>query len=724
MKMKITCFKSSLVGLVATAGAIACLAAKAELPSADTDLTLYWTGNGGDNKWSTVENWASDTNGTALTVCPSWRRWNSYFFKDIAENLVVTQDVTLVMKYLHVSAKSDVQSEVTVRFVSADNCKMSLMDDWVTFHLYNRLCLVLETDMSSDSSNNPIKFQGNGTAARLVFDLKAANTGLRTIRNEGCNRVDVARGSVAPRISFLNGHSVTYPTDTDALVFYSALADETAVYNIVQESGSSNYHPYWNWAIKWRKLFRIESAGSLTIGSTASESVSTNDLSGFVISSGGTVSLSYAKDSLAQFHALPSAQGLSLDRAKYEIVARPAVVRWTFEDTMDPLRDELGLGGLFSCRPDVSSDDRPKIVSDSNRGNVLYFNGNNKCCLVPYDQPNHFVSGFIPNNGFSVAFWIKPDSDCDTLGKLLYFGMPSNNRSFALRLDDQNGLLVGVWGSSKSYGGSSLIGSWHHVAVACRKASDSTWYEYTVYIDGVKAGEALWVEVNIPTQYFWIGSVWEGWSTDGSNPYKGKMDDFLLLDYALTAREVASLKENGVAQFRPVPSVEMKNTANAAFAYTNVTVAALSGESDAASVSVPDGGILTIGSEAYSGESSYAGTIVGNVSLVKNGAGLVQTLTGGISSVTNVSVREGILVLSEPTTSALPADADIDVASGATLKVSSSEKVGFLTGAGTVVVEQGGRLVVENGRGFTGTVTGGGRFKDLSRSVGLQVIVR
>ena len=34
------------------------------------------------------------------------------------------------------------------------------------------------------------------------------------------------------------------------------------------------------------------------------------------------------------------------------------------------------------------------------------------------------------------------------------------------------------------------------------------------------------------------------------------------------------------------------------------------------------------------------------------------------------------------------------------------------------------RVFVDDGRGFTGVVTGAGRFKDLSRSIGLTVVVR
>ena len=713
--------------MISAAAAIACIAAKADIPVADRDLALYWTGNGGDHKWSTIENWASDANGTALTVRPAWTRWNSYVFDGIAEDLAVTQDVTLVIRYLRVSAKSDTQSDVTVRFVSAENCKMALMNDWVTFDLYNRLCLELETDMSSDNSNNPIKLQGNGTASRLVFNLKAANVGRRTVRNEHCNRVEIADKSVAPNISLLNGHSAS-PTDADALVFYSALADETALYNIWQDSGSGNYHPYYNWAIHHRKLFRIESAGSLFVGS-ASASASPNDLSGFAISSGGTVSLSYPKDTQVQLHVLPSAQSLSFDSARYEIATRPAVVRWTFDDETNPLRDELGLGGLFALRPDVSTD-RPSVVQDDDRGNVLYFNGSRNCCLVPYEQPDHSLPGFAPADGFTVAFWIKPDGDCDKSAKLFFFGDWSANSAAALSLADGSSGMKNRYlqftnhGNWDTYGTSSLIdGAWHHVAVSCRRYADSTWCVNTIYIDGVEAGTKT-VDPKYQARHFWIGSVWESWATDGSNPYKGKMDDFVLMDYALTSKEVIALKENGVAGFKPVPSVEMKNTAHVAFAYTNATVAALSGEGTMSSVDVPDGGTLTVGSESSRGEFSYAGSIIGDVSLVKNGTGLVQTLTGGISSVTNISVREGVLVLAEPTTSALPSSADIDVASGATLKVSSSEKVGFLTGAGTIVVEPAGRLVVENGRGFTGVVTGAGRFKDLSRSIGLTVVVR
>ena len=620
---------------------LACAAIAAGMAfGANAAKDFYWTGGAGDHLWSSPANWSSTSGGANLGVGEGPdSSSHKYYFSSVASDLVVTQDIDVVIWSLGMSSAGS--DEVRVKFVSADGCKMKL-DGNQTWWIQNRLCLELNVDMSSDTQTADILWRSTEgqTQSRLVFNLKAANSGVRTLVFEDANRADVAEGSVMPNFAVSVG-SEDSPQDPGLVILKSELAGETVLRDL---RFGRNYTD--NSSIR-DKRYRIVADGGLAVDSGAGRATATNDLSGAVFSVADTLSLSFPKARPSVLHTLPNAKALAVDRTTTTIQTRPALVRWLFDDASNPVKDAYGMGEAFDRHPADDEGKKPKVVEDGERGAVLYFGAKGPCCLTPYNETNKALPGFAPTNGFSVAFWIRPDSDCDSAAKILYFGEWSSGRCLALRLNDTDGkyLMLSNNGNNKYLGTSDLRGAWHHIAITCTQAGNET-----VYIDGENAGTAS-CSNNMTPNHFWIGTIWEGWDTSGSKPYKGKMDDFVLVDYPMTAREVSELKEKGLASFMPVAEIAATATGCVAFDYASPAVAGLAGDSIAAAVKVGvEGSTLTVGSEARKAQTAYAGAITGeNTTLVKVGSGYDLALSGAADAVTNIVVKEGTLTLNRAT---------------------------------------------------------------------------
>lgn len=609
----------------------------------------YWTGGAGDHLWSSPANWSATSGGANLGPGqgPQDSASKSYSFPGIAEDLVVTQDINVVVSAFGASSAGN--DEVRLKLVSADGCKMKFVGA-PTLWLQKNICLELNVDMSSDTETVVQEFRSTEGAmtSRIVFNLKAPNSGARTLVLYDANRVDVAEGSAPPNLAIKVG-SEDLSRDPDIVVFESGILGRTELRDLVLERNFTD-----NPSVR-DKRYRVNAVGGdLVINSRSGMATPTNDLSGAVFSVAETLSLSFPKARPSVLHTLPNAKALSVDRTTTTIQARTAHVRLLFDDMADVLKDAVGGGGVI-FDPSVSDANRAMIVQDPTRGSVVRFGGGSHDGFCGAGS-NHSLPGFAPGEtGFTVAFWIKPDADCGKLAKLLNFGTFANQQCVMIRLHDGTGdgpgkyLMFSNYGNNQYVGDSDLRGTWHHLALTYAAGKSGNYYE-RMYIDGVMVKELNW-ERNLNPNNFWIGQIWSGWTTIGDNPYKGLMDDFVLVDYPMTAREISELKEKGLAAFMPVAEVAASTTGCVAFDYAAPAVAGLAGDSIAAAVKVGvEGSTLTVGSEARKAQTAYAGAITGeDTTLVKVGAGYDLALSGEADAVTNVVVKEGTLTLNRAT---------------------------------------------------------------------------
>ncbi len=612
----------------------------------------YWTGGAGDHLWSSPANWSKTEGGANLGPGegPQDSVAKSYSFRPLAEDLVVTQDINVVASGL--SGKSVGSDEVHLKLVSADGCTMKFSGA-PSMWLQNRICLELNVDMSSDTETvvQELRSTEGAMASRIIFNLKAPNRGVRTLVLYDANRVDIAEGSAPPNLAIRVGNE-DLSRDPDIVAFESGILGMTALRDLVLGRNFTDYP-----SIRDRR-YRVNAVGGdLVVNSRSGMATSTNNLSGAVFSVADTLSLSFPKARPSVLHTLPNAKALAVDRTTTTIQARTAHVRLLFDDETDVLKDAVGGGGVI-FDPAVSDANRATIVQDPTRGGVVRFGGGSHDGFCG-SGPNNSLPGFAPGGtGFTMAFWIKPDADCDKLAKLLYFGTFANQQCVMIRLHDGTGdgqgkyLMFSNYGNNQYVGDSDLRGAWHHLALTytAGRSGSGSYYE-RMYIDGVMVKELNW-QRNLNPNNFWIGQVWSGWTTLGDdNPYKGLMDDFVLVDYPMTAREVSELKEKGLASFMPVAEIAATATGCVAFDYASPAVAGLAGDSIAAAVKVGvEGSTLTVGSEARKAQTAYAGAITGEkTTLVKVGSGYDLALSGTADAVTNVVVKEGTLTLNRAT---------------------------------------------------------------------------
>ena len=275
--------------------------------------------------------------------------------------------------------------------------------------------------------------------------------------------------------------------------------------------------------------------------------------------------------------------------------------------------------------------------------------------LAPNGMPDVATDGLLlqtTNNPYTVAFWFKPGANCDNLGKIFYWGGNQEaNKAAGLRLnnDAAKGLMFTIWGTNKELATSASPrdGNWHHFA-----AVYNGYGICTIYYDGVQVDQFTVASTyNPPNKNFYIGRVYGGWTTDGGNPYTGLLDDFLVGSYALTADEIAAIKNDGLAAAIPVGSVAAYSAGEVAFAKNCVSAKTLSGNALAGGVTMlADGSTLTVGTEAGTAATTFKGKIGGgDTTLVKEGADYSLTLSGSAAAVTNVVVKEGTLELRRST---------------------------------------------------------------------------
>ena len=590
----------------------------------------HWTGAAGDHLWSTAGNW-TDSSGNAVAAPKPDTAYTYNFtqsaFADNAFIVVVTQDINVVFGTaiaVHGAGSSAETTEVT--FVSANGCTLSTSTtDALNVYLYSNSRLTWATDMSADASGKDISKIGEG---ELVFDLKAANTAMRNVYiKSGPFRIAATGARPLIRVGF-----DTSATESNGAVFENDKSGMT-LGGLYASSALS---------VSRRNIGRIELNGwPLNVGDD-SASTSTNLLPVPVFADGGTLALQ--NERRVYLEGLPIGGTLAVDRADAQVVARRTAVRWLFDDADNPLKDVVGSGERVLAPAGM-----PEVVEDSVRGKVLSISGGKYLKGPDADAGLAELQPQPTNNPYTVAFWFKPDAACDNLGKIFYWGVNTNGKSAALRLNNaaDKGLMFTVWGNNRTLAtaASPRDGDWHHFAVTYNGIRT-----FRVYYDGKRVDSFTSDIYYPPNKNFYVGRVYGGWVANGANPYTGLLDDFLIGSYELPAERIAKLHADGLAATVAVGSVEAKSAGEVAFAKENVNLARLSGNALAGGVTLQaEGTTLTVGAEGTAGDDLYRGRIDGaDAALVKEGADYALELSGPAAAVTNVTVKEGTLSLRRP----------------------------------------------------------------------------
>ena len=631
----------------------------------------HWTGAAGNCLWSDPGNW--ETSAGAAVESVDGANAHTYNFgtrngSDVGwgGDLVVTQDINIAIGSAMALNPKGTDFEA-LEIVSAAGCKMSIPGD------ANRNCgiyvqrnsqLKLTVDMSDDSNTGTILKYGNG---RLVWNLKAANAKTRTLQIYG--------GTV-----FFGGQDATGVSPMFYVQMCTSKDFTTAcVENMID--GGTLYALYVGVEDRGpASIGRVYLNGkTLNVGAGAA-STSTNKMPMAIFGEGGTLALH--DERCAAMRGLPIGATLAVERADARIDTPNTAIRWLFEDAGNPTRDDVGSGYRM-----LAPNGMPDVVTDATRGKVLSISGG-KYFKGP--DENAGLDGLLlqtTNNPYTVAFWFKPDASCDSAGKIFYWGGNAESyKAAGLRLnnDTEKGLMFTLWGDNRilNTSASPRDGNWHHFAVVCNG------YGFcTIYYDGEQVDQFTTPSsYNPPNKNFYIGSVYGGWVSNGANPYTGLIDDFLIGSYAISADEIAKIKNDGLAAAIPVGSVSARSAGEVAFAKRSVSAKMLSGNALAGGVTMlEDGSTLTVGAEAGTAATTFKGKISGgDTTLVKEGADYALTLSGSAAAVTNVVVKEGTLELRRQTARAgLVAYYSFDDAAiGA-----DSSPVGFTlskTGSGTV----------------------------------------
>ena len=592
----------------------------------------HWTGAAGDHLWSTAGNWETSSGGAVASVETS--KPHTYNFgKRNGTNvgwggeLVVTQDVPVVIGSALALNPATTAGE-TVTLVTASTGTMQF-DGECGIYVQDYSRLVLNVDLSTDSSDKTIDKFGTG---ELIFDLKAANKTLRNVRiKSGLYRIAATGAQPLIRVAF-----DTSATESTGGVFKNDKSGMTLGGIFIGALSGS-----------WQSIGRVDMNGTMLNVGDDSNSTSTNMLPVPVFADRGTLSIQ--NERRMYLEGLPIGGTLAVDRADAQVVARRTAVRWLFEDAGNPLKDAVGSGERVLAPAGM-----PEVVEDSVRGKVLSISGGK---YLKGPDANAGFAELQPqptNNPYTVAFWFKPDTQCDNNGKIFYWGLDKdgndkNGKTAALRLhDDQaKGLMFTVWGNNRflATAASPRNGEWHHFAVTYNGLKT-----FRIYYDGKQVDTFTSDIYYPPNRNFYVGRIYGGWVSDGANPYTGLLDDFLIGSYELPAESIKKLLDVGLAATISASSVEAKSAGEVAFAKKNANLARLSGNALAGGVTLQaEGTTLTVGADGTVGDDLFKGKIGGaDAALVKEGADYALELSGPAAAVTNVTVKEGMLTLRRP----------------------------------------------------------------------------
>lgn len=596
---------------------------------------FHWTGAAGDHLWSTAGNW-TDSEGNPKEEGPQPDVAYTYNFTGYEHGLVVTQDVNVVLGSAIATHVTNGAAVAEVTWVSAPGCTMTVAQAMGAY-CEETSRLVLNVDMVFQGDWRTITKFGSGG---LVFDLKSEPVNPRgnnvpVFIDNGV--VEVAPTSANPylAVKIADGRSGAGSWNRVVPAFVNRRAG--GIVDSLRLGGLNG---------GWKGNGRVELHGTdLTVGYRNQQSWNIHHLPVPVFAGGGRLSLDNETTTL--MYGLPIAGALETVRGDAIVSNTLTAVRWTFDDPSDPTRDPIGYGSRL-----LAPKGMPAVVTDAERGRVIRFDGGK------YFKGPDANAGFDPlfagnstNRPYSVAFWFKPDSACDKLAKLFFWGTLRNGEAAALRLNVGNSetqtLMFSQWGGNQyvETPTNPMDGSWHHVAVTYDGGT-----RFAVYYDGEIVKEVhLAAGYSDPNQNFYLGAVHGGWCDNGQNPYTGLMDDLLVAAYALNPDDVARLRADGLAAFAPVPSVAARDSGVTTIYKEDVALAALSGAGVAGGVRTPLSNTVVRVEGGANAFASYSAKLMGSdATLVKAGADFVQELGGRAENVTDVSVEAGVLRLRRP----------------------------------------------------------------------------
>ena len=580
----------------------------------------WWTGSGGDGLWSTVANWALDAEGTTpADAAPSRSERATCHFDVPAGGLEVTQDVTTGIVASNIVVTTSATDPVEMLIVSpSQGCEFEFSPGG-QITVAAGATLVLSTDMGASGTSQDLNKYGEGT---LAFDLKFRTPLLnrRLVVNAG--RVVVLSTSKDTRhIVKLAGADPANPP-----VYENQL--DGGLYESLIPAGAGSIQLDGKTMKVGDKV--TDNSFKITTAYTIPD----------VIDSG---TISFANEHSYVLATNQTSYNIELDRA--DVVYTPdTVLGMQFENAANPRKDNVGLGSRLVPVGE------PEVVDDAGRGNVLSLDGSSG---FKGPDANNGLTEFNPMNGFTLAMWLKPASDCVSQARLFFFGDATTHATAVmLRLHGSNTIRYTHYSGYMDIPASNLRSQWNHVAITYN--GDKS---YSFYYNGSPVAQnwstPMTKALTMSNKNFFFGhisadSFWQ----NGQDPYKGLVDDLFLSNRELSPAEISAMYSNGLGAYSDsltFQSVSAKS-AGALMIPASASVKTLSGAALGGGIDMTKAETtLTVGTGAGETNTVFQGTVAGtDATLVKAGADYTLALEGAVKGVTNVVVNEGILALHRP----------------------------------------------------------------------------
>lgn len=344
-----------------------------------------WTGLAGNCLWSDSGNW---TNAAGVAVAPASSTTQNYSYSFIVgdSGLCVTQDISGTILVGQLTIENTADNAAVIELASKENGCLLDFSANATVDVPAGATLVWKAD-ANRWTDQP--FTKNG-AGKIVFDLLRSPQKNRAFNlNAGTAELAATSPDTLFRV-VLNGNDAANPPR------FTNLKDGVVLDGL--DSGGAG---------------GTASIGDTTVyvGAPSSGGGTTNILPS--VEGGGALVFQNERMTKLLLGATAPAFALSLDRADVIASAIPASIAWLFENSSNPKEDTFADGDRMT----VSGS--PSVVNDEKRGSVLSLAGG--ACFCGPDN-NKWLDGFDPSSGYTVAFWIKPASNCDREGKIFFLG--------------------------------------------------------------------------------------------------------------------------------------------------------------------------------------------------------------------------------------------------------------------------------------------------------------
>ena len=227
-------------------------------------------------------------------------------------------------------------------------------------------------------------------------------------------------------------------------------------------------------------------------------------------------------------------------------------------DTVETLFFDYG-----SCGADmVVAAGTPTFAAAGKMGGCLYVDGASRL-EARSGVPAGFPVGVAP---VTVSCWIKPEDGCSNKGGWFSYGGTATGRGSSYTFTGSYANVKWYANDSDVYTGTTpnlLDGAWHHIVGVW----DGAYRD--IYVDGIRYVHQSGKPLDTDTSVFMIGkTMWD-------QPFKGWIDEVLVLGRAASAVEVAALYSDGIIR------------AGEAFSEVTVEAGTLAGGSGSLAVAYP-----------------------------------------------------------------------------------------------------------------------------------------